>query len=92
QLKALAELPMQRLVYLGAGSLKGYAQEAALKLLELSSGKVMGYFESPLGFRHGPKSLVDEKTFIVLFSSNNSYTKQYDTDLLHELSSDNQAL
>ncbi|MEH6394540.1 SIS domain-containing protein [Pseudoalteromonas sp.] len=92
QLKALAELPMQRLVYLGAGSLKGYAQEAALKLLELSSGQVMGYFESPLGFRHGPKSLVDEKTLIVLFGSNNSYTKQYDKDLLNELNGDNQAL
>uniref|UniRef100_UPI0038F700BE SIS domain-containing protein n=1 Tax=Streptomyces scabiei TaxID=1930 RepID=UPI0038F700BE len=71
ELKTLAELPMHRLVYLGAGSLKGYAQESALKLLELSAGQVMGYFESPLGFRHGPKSLVDDKTLIVLFGSNN---------------------
>lgn len=92
QLKALAELPMHRLVYLGAGSLKGYAQESALKLLELSAGQVMGYFESPLGFRHGPKSLVDDKTLIVLFGSNNKYTKQYDTDLFNELKGDNQAL
>ncbi|WP_405630352.1 SIS domain-containing protein [Pseudoalteromonas sp. Ld20] len=92
QLKELAELPMHRLVYLGAGSLKGYAQESALKLLELSAGQVMGYFESPLGFRHGPKSLVDDKTLIVLFGSNNNYTKQYDTDLLNELQGDNQAI
>ncbi|KPH62972.1 SIS domain-containing protein [Pseudoalteromonas porphyrae] len=92
QLKELAELPMHRLVYLGAGSLKGYAQESALKLLELSAGQVMGYFESPLGFRHGPKSLVDDKTLIVLFGSNNNYTKQYDIDLLNELQSDNKAI
>lgn len=92
QLKTLAELPMHRLVYLGAGSLKGYAQESALKLLELSAGQVMGYFESPLGFRHGPKSLVDDKTLIVLFGSNNNYTKQYDIDLLNELQSDNKAI
>ncbi|NMM40634.1 SIS domain-containing protein [Pseudoalteromonas arctica] len=92
ELKALAELPMHRLVYLGAGSLKGYAQESALKLLELSAGQVMGYFESPLGFRHGPKSLVDDKTLIVLFGSTNTYTKQYDIDLLNELRSDNQAI
>jgi len=92
ELKALAELPMHRLVYLGAGSLKGYAQESALKLLELSAGQVMGYFESPLGFRHGPKSLVDDKTLIVLFGSNNNYTKQYDIDLINELQGDNQGL
>lgn len=92
ELKALAELPMHRLVYLGAGSLKGYAQESALKLLELSAGQVMGYFESPLGFRHGPKSLVDDKTLIILFGSTNTYTKQYDIDLLNELRSDNKAI
>lgn len=92
ELKALAELPAQRIVYLGAGSLKGYAQESALKLLELSAGRVMGYFESPLGFRHGPKSLVNEQTLIILFGSNNSYTKQYDSDLLTELNNDNKAL
>ena len=92
ELKALAELPMHRLVYLGAGSLKGYAQESALKLLELSAGQVMGYFESPLGFRHGPKSLVDDKTLIVLFGSTNTYTKQYDIDLLNELRRDNKAI
>ncbi|HEA16413.1 MAG TPA: SIS domain-containing protein [Pseudoalteromonas prydzensis] len=92
KLKELAELPMHRLVYLGAGSLKGYAQESALKLLELSAGQVMGYFESPLGFRHGPKSLVDDKTLIVLFGSTNNYTKQYDSDLLNELRSDNKAI
>ncbi|MFY8326907.1 SIS domain-containing protein [Pseudoalteromonas sp. ZZD1] len=92
ELKVLAELPMQRLVYLGAGSLKGYAQESALKLLELSAGQVMGYFESPLGFRHGPKSLVDEYTLIILFGALNAHTQQYDKDLLTELNDDKKAL
>ena len=40
----------------------GIAQEAALKYLELTSGRIGSYFESPLGFRHGPKSLVDADT------------------------------
>lgn len=89
--KTQATLDVQRLVFLGAGGLQGIAKEAALKVLELTAGKVISYFESPLGFRHGPKSLVDDTTEIIFFSSTDAYTKQYDQDLLAELARDEQA-
>ena len=52
----------ERFVYLGSGPLTGLARESALQLLELTAGRVMGYFDSPLGFRHGPKSMLNEPT------------------------------
>ncbi|MHC0041767.1 SIS domain-containing protein [Vibrio campbellii] len=78
-----------RVIYLGSGGLKGLAQESALKLLELTAGKVVACFDSPLGFRHGPKSIVNTDTMIVIFISNDPYTRQYDLDLLAELRRDN---
>jgi len=46
-----------------------------------------------MGFRHGPKSLLNSKTLILYFLSPNPYTKQYDYDMLNELSkSDKQTL
>lgn len=90
-LNNLVSKKFERVVYLGSNELKGLAQEAALKLLELSDGQVVGLFDSPLGFRHGPKTVVNEKTLIVLFVSNEPYTRQYDLDLLRELHADNRA-
>ena len=50
------------------------------------------FYDSPTGFRHGPKSLVDNETLVVVFVSSHPYTRQYDLDLLAELRRDNQAL
>ena len=79
----------KRVIYLGSGCMQGLAQESALKLLELTAGKVVACFDSPLGFRHGPKSIVDDETLIVVFISNDPYTRKYDLDLLKELRRDN---
>jgi tagatose-6-phosphate ketose/aldose isomerase len=92
QIKVLATQPTQRLVFLGAGGLQGIAREAALKVLELTAGQVLSYCESPLGFRHGPKSLMDASTEVVFLSSSDNYTQKYDQDLLAELHRDDQAL
>jgi len=91
ELKALADRDFDRLVFLGSSALQGLAQEAALKFLELTAGKVVSVFDSCLGFRHGPKSIVNENTIIVVFISNDPYTRQYDLDLLAELRRDNKA-
>jgi len=91
-IKAQAKNNCDRLVFLGCGALQGIAREAALKCLELTSGKVLSYCESPLGFRHGPKSLVTDRTEIVLLSSSDDYTKAYDDDLWAELVRDDAAL
>ncbi|MDK6233171.1 SIS domain-containing protein [Aerococcus sp. UMB10185] len=77
-----------RVVYLGSGSLAGLAHEAHLKVLELTAGQVEAGFESSLGFRHGPKSIVNEDTLVFLFLSNHPYTRLYDLDLLKEVAAD----
>ncbi|WP_432699704.1 AgaS family sugar isomerase [Kluyvera cryocrescens] len=81
----------KRIVYLGSGGLQGVARESALKVLELTAGKLAAFYDSPTGFRHGPKSLVDNETLIVVFISSHPYTRQYDLDLLAELRRDQQA-
>jgi len=88
---ALAAQGFERVVYLGANELKGLARESALKLLELSDGRVVGLHDSPLGFRHGPKTFIDGRTLVVLFLSNDEHARRYDLDLLRELRADGRA-
>jgi len=89
--RELSQNDFGRVVYLGSGGFQGIAQESALKLLELTAGKVVACFDSPLAFRHGPKSIVNDNTLIVVYVSNNPYTRKYDLDLLSELRRDNTA-
>lgn len=87
-IQELARAGFERVVYLGAGEFKGLAREAALKMLELSDGRVVALAETPLGFRHGPKTIVNGKTLVVMFRSNDHYARQYEADLLRELRAD----
>ncbi len=75
-----------RIVYLGANALKGIAQESQLKMLELTAGKVCTCFDSPMGFRHGPKSIINDETLTVVYVSDDPYTHQYELDLIKEMS------
>lgn len=88
QIKALLDTEFERIIYLGSGSLEGLAQEAQLKVLELTAGQAEASFESSLGFRHGPKSFVNQQTLIFSFISNDPYTRKYDVDMLDELQAD----
>ena len=81
----LADGQYERVVYLGSGPLTALARESALKLLELTAGQVVSYYDSALGFRHGPKSVLDERTLVVVFISADEYTRKYDLDILAEL-------
>lgn len=80
------EYPFQRIVYLGSGSLKGVAQESALKMLELTAGQTVTMHDTPLGFRHGPKSIIDNDTLTVIYLSDDPYTYRYELDLIKEMS------
>jgi tagatose-6-phosphate ketose/aldose isomerase len=84
-IKELAALTNEKIVFLGSSCLKGAAEEAELKTLELTSGKLETMHESPLGFRHGPKSILDRNTVIFYYLSSNSHTRQYEIDLLKEV-------
>ncbi|WP_346705167.1 SIS domain-containing protein [uncultured Agathobaculum sp.] len=84
--KIVDEYDFNRIVYLGSNCLKGIAQESALKMLELTAGRVVTMYDTPLGFRHGPKSIIDDNTITVVYLSDNAYTRQYEIDLIKEMS------
>lgn len=81
------EFKFERIIYLGSHCMKGYAQESALKVLELTAGRVATLFDTLTGFRHGPKSFIDDKTLIVIYLSDDKLTRQYEIDLINELKS-----
>jgi tagatose-6-phosphate ketose/aldose isomerase len=87
-LQSLVSQNFDRVVYLGSKEFKGLAQEAALKMLELTDGRVVAVADSPLGFRHGPKTILNGSTLVVVFVCNDDYTRQYDLDLIGELRRD----
>jgi tagatose-6-phosphate ketose/aldose isomerase len=87
-LAALARRPCTRVIYLGSGPLEAAAREAALKLLELTAGRVLALAHTPLGFRHGPKSTVNSDTLVVMLRSAQPLARRYEQDLLDELRAD----
>lgn len=74
-----------KVIYIGSGSYFGLAKESGLKILELTRGKISVLSETSLGFRHGPKSFMDDETLIFNYISEDVYARQYDTDLLNEI-------
>lgn len=88
KIESLVNFDFERIIYLGSGPLYRLTNEARLKILELTAGKVASLYESSMGFRHGPKSFVNDKTLVVSFVSSNPYTSQYDLDILDETYAD----
>ena len=84
----LAGRGFERVVYLGSGVFKGLAREAALKLMELSDGAVVTMFDTAMGFRHGPKTVINARTLAVVLLSNDPLTRLYDLDIVEELRRD----
>lgn len=91
EINNISKTAIERVVCLGAGGLLGIAREASLKILELSNGNLDCYFESPLGFRHGPKLVINGETLVILLGTESAYSQKYDTDLKKEIIADNQA-
>jgi len=77
-----ASLDFKRAVFLGSGMLKGIARESQLKLQELTDGKIICKYDSFMGFRHGPKAVIDEDTLVAYLFSNNEYANLYEKDLV----------
>jgi tagatose-6-phosphate ketose/aldose isomerase len=75
----------KRLIVLGSGSCRGLARESALKSMELSAGAVNTSYESAMGFRHGPKAVINDATLTIHFISPNPLTSKYDRDVLGEI-------
>lgn len=85
EIEELLDTEFERVTYLGSGVHAGIAREVQLKILELTAGAKATQFDSSLGFRHGPKSFVNGSSVVLVFVSNDAYTRQYDIDMLEEL-------
>lgn len=81
----------KRIVYLGSNCLKGISQESALKMLELTAGDINTLFDTPTGFRHGPKSIVNDETLCVIYLSGDEFANKYEIDLIKEMASQRKA-
>ncbi len=84
-LARIAAADFRRAVFLGSGSRFAAAREAALKMLELTAGRVTTVCETYLGLRHGPMSYVHDDTLIVCLLSSDRTIRAYELDLLREL-------
>ena len=92
KLKEVSSLDFDRVVFLGSGPLLGAAEESQLKVQELTDGKVVGKFDSYLGFRHGPKAVINSTTLIVYLLSNEEYPFNYETDLVRDVNTKAKAM
>lgn len=84
-LAGLARRGFDRVVFLASGPRLGAARESALKMLEMTAGKVWATSETYLGLRHGPMSAVHPDTLIVCFLSSLPLARAYECDLIREL-------
>src|SRR5208282_2335926 len=82
---AITMLGCTRACFVGSGVLRAVADESALKVVELSAGKITTMAETPLGLRHGPMSSVDSQTLFVAFLSSEKQRRGYELDLLREI-------
>lgn len=82
QLKQVTEdLTKKRFIFLGSGAYNGLAKEATLKLKEMTQTECESY--SNLEFRHGPISIVDKETVVILFTQKE--TKDFDQALIKDI-------
>jgi glucosamine--fructose-6-phosphate aminotransferase (isomerizing) len=80
--KQLAEQrSFSNFIYLGMGALNGIAQEACLKLKEMSYVWTESF--GTLEFRHGPKSIIDDKSFVCVLLSETA--RSYELKVAEEM-------
>ncbi len=80
-----ASAPYERVCFLGSGALEGVAVESALKVLELTAGRILTMSQSAMGLRHGPMAALDKTTLLVTFLSSDEKVARYEKDLLQEI-------
>jgi D-galactosamine 6-phosphate deaminase/isomerase len=85
EIKEIATLNFERAVFLGSGPLFGTSTESSLKLQELTDGNIICKNDSFLGFRHGPKAVIDEKTIVMFLFSNKECVQRYEKDLFRDM-------
>lgn len=91
-IKTLTKRNFSRAVFLGSDELKGVAEECHLKLQEMTDGNIICKFDSFLGFRHGPKAVINEDTLLIYLFSDSDYVLQYEKDLVEQINSNNRVV
>ncbi len=81
----LAKSGFRRVCFLGSGALAAAAAESALKVQELTAGRIFTMSQSFLGLRHGPLSFIDRETLVVAYLASDKQIRPYEMDLLREL-------
>ena len=81
---AFLEENFERAFYLASPSLFGAARESALKMTEMTAGRVMTVCETYLGLRHGPMSAVHPNTLVVCYISADPMVRSYELDVIRE--------
>jgi tagatose-6-phosphate ketose/aldose isomerase len=81
----IAQEHFAKACFVGSGVLRAVARESALKVLELTAGKIQTMSESALGLRHGPMSALDGNTLFVSFLSRDERRRNYELDLIEEV-------
>jgi tagatose-6-phosphate ketose/aldose isomerase len=84
-LAAIARSGFRSAIFLGTGARFGAAREGALKMLEMTGGRVPSFSETYLGLRHGPMCAVNDDTLVVCFLARDPVTRAYEIDLISEL-------
>lgn len=85
---AVEEFPVEhveRMVAVGSGALQGAALETALKMLEMTDGRVLTRAESSLGLRHGPMCALRERSLLFMPLPSQETRRAYVLDLLEEI-------
>lgn len=91
-LNKVASMPFERAVFLGSGPFLGTATESHLKLQELTDGSIICKEDSYLGFRHGPKAVINGHSLVVFILSNDPYVHRYEADLIQSMNRGKKAL
>ncbi len=89
EIEKIASRKFKRAVFLGSGELKGIAEECHLKLQEMTDGKVVCKHDSFLGFRHGPKAVINNDTLLVYLLSSDEFVRNYEIDLIKQINQNN---
>ncbi len=85
RLAGVARGNFRSMVFLGSGPGFGAARESALKVVEITAGRVRTFPETYLGLRHGPLASVLDDTLVVCFLASDPLVRAYQQDLIREL-------
>jgi tagatose-6-phosphate ketose/aldose isomerase len=81
----LASKPPSRVMVLTSAGMAPLAQEASLKVLEMTAGRTVAINDTFLGVRHGPMSFLRPDSLVLCVLSSDVVRRRFEEDVIHEL-------